>query len=97
MVSTEALKTEMSLHRILVAANRALGLNLTAETENLSHRRSNERPLFFEMPGDWCHGSASPMSPLPKTQVSSGERDKDLRFQFYPMAGMYFQTHLVLR
>ena len=51
-VSTEALKTEMSLHRILVAANRALGLNLTAETENLSHRRSNERPLFFEMPGD---------------------------------------------
>ena len=37
------------------------------------------------------------MSPLPKTQVNSGERDKDLRFQFYPMAGMYFQIHLVLR
>ena len=96
-VSTEALKTEMSLHRVLVVANIALGLNLTAETENLSRHRSKERPLFFETPGDWCHCSASPVSPLPKTQVNSEERDKDLRFQFYPMAGMYFQIHLVLR
>lgn len=51
-VSTEALKTAMSLHKVLIAANTALGLNLTVETENQAHRRGDERPLFFETPGD---------------------------------------------
>lgn len=72
---------------------------LNWETENLAHHRGDWEAFLFKC----LETEVTLLSiqcrhvPLPKTQVNSGESNKGLKFQLYPMAGTHFQTHSVLR
>lgn len=97
-VSTDDLKTEMSLRKVLISANTALGLHLTGRLKIRLTADATGKPFFIKcLETDvtalsiQCHHL-----PLPKTQANSGESDKGLKFQLYPVSGTRFLTHSVL-
>lgn len=91
-VATEDLKTEMSLRKVLISANTALGLHLTGRLKIWLTAQATGRPFSlhaWRLMSPLCLPNVTTSLPS-QTQVNSGESDKGLKFQLDPMAGTHF-------